>query len=485
MLAKLGEPSINPKDPWADDVLDRRQFGQTLVSMISSVAQPFVISVKGEWGSGKSVFLRRLRHDLEGASTRIPVVHVDAWKSDHYEDPIYALISAVDARLDAHRADSASKLDNATRISRELFESAAKVVAPLMKVAGAAIDMTTGGAASHLIGGLGDLGEALLAANDEKTDAQARFTKALTEARDELLGRETEPVPRPLAEKKIVIVIDELDRCRPDYAIKLLERVKHFFEIPGIVFVIAVDGKNLHHAVNTLYGPAVESEVYLRKFFDIEMYLPRPSMKSFNALLRQSFAVGVGTEFEGGNWKHICQNFFSANVNVAPSGNVAMVEASAYFEVFAEAYDLRLRDQAQAFARLNACVLAAGNDRSFLPFAAAFLVCLRYHRHDLYEDWRTSTLGSGAFQRIREASLHQRVLDLRPEVGEVVKIYLDACHAHTVKQLGDLMNKRSGQDAIAYHIIFSRLTNDYQKLMVILKRSYETVFAVSRMLETT
>lgn len=129
MLAKLGEPSINPEDPWADDVLGRRLFGQTLVSMVNSVAQPFVISVKGEWGSGKSVFLRRLQYDLEGSLTRVPVVHVDAWKSDHYEDPIYALISAVDARLDTHRVKNDSTLDGAARISRELFESAAKVVA--------------------------------------------------------------------------------------------------------------------------------------------------------------------------------------------------------------------------------------------------------------------------------------------------------------------------------------------------------------------
>lgn len=321
-----------------------------------------------------------------------------------------------------------------------------------------------------------------MAANDEKTDAQTRFTKALIEARDELLGRETEAVPRPLGSKKIVVVIDELDRCRPDYAIKLLERIKHFFEIPGIVFVIAVDGKNLHHAVNTLYGPSVESEVYLRKFFDIERYLPRPSTTSFNAILRQSFAVGAGTEFEGAHWRHLCQDIFSANFNAAPSASMAMVEASAYFEVFAEAYGLRLRDQAQAFARLNACVLAAGSDRSFMPFAAAFLICLRYYRHDLYEQWRTSSLGEGAIRAVREANLHQPITAVNAEVERVIRIYLDVCQARTPEQLASCL-QRSGDDVIASHIVLGRLTNDQRKLIKMIERSYETVFAVSSMLE--
>jgi len=480
MITKLGEPSIDPKDPWADDVLDRKEFGQTLISMIESVTQPFVISVKGDWGSGKSVFLRRLRADLEG-SKRIPVVNVDAWKSDHYEDPIYALISAVEERLEDHRKTNATAVTKAATISKKMFGSAAKVVEPLVKIAGASADLVTGGAVSTLASGVGELGAALFKANSEKVEAQAQFLQSLKDARDELLGRVEDETPRPIGEKKIVIVIDELDRCRPDYAIKLLERIKHFFEIPGIVFVIAVDGRNLHHAVNTLYGQAIESEVYLRKFFDIEMYLPKPSTKGFNTLLRSSFAVLEDTEFAGANWNQLKLNVFGSRLDHSPDRKLAMIEASAYFEVFAEAYDLKLRDQAQAFARLNACVLALGRYRYFLPYAASFVVCLRYFSHEMYEEWRNRSVIPGFSGSSKGIDVIQPIESVNQVVAKATGIYLSACNATSGDQIAAHWNNSSKTEATT--IALGRVPGDLNHAMRVLKASYKNIFAVADMLE--
>jgi len=480
MIKKLGEPHIDRNDPWADDVLDRKTFGQTLISMIESVTQPFVISVKGNWGSGKSVFLRRLKEDLEG-SKRIPVVHVDAWKSDHYEDPIYALISAVEARLKDHRDTKATSQSKVKEISESLFGTAAKVVAPLVKIAGASADLVTGGAISTLASGVGDLGEALLKANREKVDAQSQFLQSLKDARDELLGRTDDETPRPIGEKKIVIVIDELDRCRPDYAIKLLERIKHFFEIQGVVFVIAVDGKNLHHAVNSLYGQAIESEVYLRKFFDIEMYLPKPSTTGFNTQLRSSFGVFEDTEYSGANWNQLKRNIFSSQLEHSPSRKLAMIEASAYFEVFAEAYGLQLRDQAQAFARLNACVLALGQDRYFLPYATSFVVCLRYFSHDLYEGWRINSVIPGFSGSTPLIDVLRPIEAVHKVVSKAIGVYLSACNASSGDQIAAHWNNSSNTEATT--IALGRVPSELNHTMRVLKASYRGVFAIAEMLE--
>lgn len=74
----------------------------------------------------------------------------------------------------------------------------------------------------------------------------------------------------------MVFIIDELDRCRPDYAIKTLEVIKHFFNIPNINFIIGVDRKQIESTVKVLYGANIDNncDEYLRKFIDQDFYLP-------------------------------------------------------------------------------------------------------------------------------------------------------------------------------------------------------------------
>ena len=67
--------------------------------------------------------------------------------------------------------------------------------------------------------------------------------------------------------KPIVVIIDELDRCKPDYAIKTLEVLKHFFDVSGFVFVLAIDDEQLKNSVQTLFG-AIDYEGYKRKFIN-------------------------------------------------------------------------------------------------------------------------------------------------------------------------------------------------------------------------
>ena len=66
----------------------------------------------------------------------------------------------------------------------------------------------------------------------------------------------------------LFILIDELDRCRPTYAIKLLERVKHMFETDQVVFVIATDTSQLKHSIRATYGGEFDAQTYLQRFFD-------------------------------------------------------------------------------------------------------------------------------------------------------------------------------------------------------------------------
>ncbi len=82
-------------------------------------------------------------------------------------------------------------------------------------------------------------------------------------------------------ERPLIVMIDELDRCRPSYAIELLEVAKHLFSVDHIVFVLAVNRSELAHSIRALYGSDFDAEGYLRRFFDVDFRLPEPDRKSF------------------------------------------------------------------------------------------------------------------------------------------------------------------------------------------------------------
>lgn len=88
-------------------------------------------------------------------------------------------------------------------------------------------------------------------------------------------------------DKKLIIFVDELDRCRPLYAIETLEAIKHFFSVPNVVFVLSVDIEQLSHSIATVYGQNMDSEGYLMRFVDMQFKLPDPSIDIFCDFLNQ------------------------------------------------------------------------------------------------------------------------------------------------------------------------------------------------------
>jgi hypothetical protein len=74
--------------------------------------------------------------------------------------------------------------------------------------------------------------------------------------------------------RKLVIVVDELDRCRPDYALSLLEIIKHFFDVPHVHFVLGVNMSELENSVKARYGAGINAGLYLQKFVKVTMGLP-------------------------------------------------------------------------------------------------------------------------------------------------------------------------------------------------------------------
>jgi hypothetical protein len=169
------------------------------------------------------------------------------------------------------------------------------------KALGLVITSAAVAAADEAISAVGDHAEPL--ANEARASGEkitAGMEKAITSiAPDKLMSAriaEFEAGQRALAEMKrslnavvdllkdgeqvapIVIIIDELDRCRPTYAIKLLEEIKHLFDVPGLVFVFGMHGDQLAHSVKAAYGQQFEATSYLSRFIGRRYKLKTPNL---------------------------------------------------------------------------------------------------------------------------------------------------------------------------------------------------------------
>lgn len=415
-LSKIAAPVISTLDPWANDPLARQREGKILANLISGLGESsFVVSLKGGWGTGKSTFLQRLSLHLEGTH-KIPTVQVDAWKTDYLDDPLLAVTSAINDRLE--RAHGRTK--RATeRIITGLAGSAGKITLPLLSAL-AGLAVPGGHKAVELLADLPQLADNFLEWDRNRKSAEEDFRDNLGKARDKLKASLGSSVACPL-----VIIVDELDRCRPDFAIKFLERIKHFFNVDGLCFVIATDHDNLPQAVKSLYGQGVEGELYLRKFFDFEFNLPKPSLEDHANYLFRAFP---GTEeatdpaplrrelIDG-----IPINRYASLFDTVPH-DVDRAEYAIFFGHISSAFDMQLRDSQQAHTLLMAFVRSYPSGQVRFPFIDCYIACLRFKDPQQYRDL-VQRGGPGISIKLRQGD--SKLLNVIPVVKAFASISME------------------------------------------------------------
>ena len=243
---KLPEPSVSSAQPWADDVLDRQQLGSRLTNLIRTQSSPFTISIHGNWGTGKTFLLKRWQKDLENDTFK--AIYFNAWEDDFCSDPLLAILGQM-----AHYF----KDSTLAALTRRAMEFAI----PLLR--------------QNLLSVLNKSTGLTLDIELAKRDALVEDYLKQRTTKDELktlLSRLSEAVVNKTG-RPLIVIIDELDRCRPTFATELLERVKHIFDVQHIVFVFGINRDQLCVSFQSEYGQ-IDADTYLRKFFDIEFNLP-------------------------------------------------------------------------------------------------------------------------------------------------------------------------------------------------------------------
>lgn len=254
-------------DVWADDFMNRKPSSEFLTKYILANEHVKVLNVNSPWGSGKSFFLERWKATL---SQEHVCVLFNAWETDYSAEPLLALVTSIEQQT---KDDLDITATEAGRRAVDLGTNIIKKAAPLIakglvrKYVGVDLDELFGEEDSKgAVDAAGELVSSLI-------EDQSKTTRHVEEFKTALVERLVNAANNNGLKKPAFIFIDELDRCRPTYAIELLERIKHFFELDGCRFIIASDSKQLAHSVKAVYGQSFSSEQYLNRFFDAEYSL--------------------------------------------------------------------------------------------------------------------------------------------------------------------------------------------------------------------
>jgi nucleoside-triphosphatase THEP1 len=271
MKLKHDEIEIPPDNPFAKCKLAREPYARVLTDIVNTYADGFVLAINNEWGTGKTTFVKMWEQQLknEGFQT----IYFNAWENDFDSNPLVALMSELEILTNPeNKKIFKSVIEKGAVLVKNFAPALAKslikkYVVDLDEIAVDSIENATKASTEIL---------------EEKIKEYSSKKKTIVEFRKEL----EKFVKQDDNKKPLIFIVDELDRCRPNYSVEVLEQIKHFFSVSGIVFVLSIDKKHLGAAVKGFYGSEqIDSNEYLRRFIDLEYSIPIPLTKLFNEYL--------------------------------------------------------------------------------------------------------------------------------------------------------------------------------------------------------
>ena len=269
-------------NPWGDDLLNRKDLADNLTNLVKDLEDPsLTICIDGAWGTGKTFFLERWKYHLEKAEFPSPI-YFNAWEDDFIENPLVSILGQLDSHFKKRDIDAKGLLEASTAYSSLAAYDLAIIGKGVLKKA---TGVDTGEMTKDPKEAWGRTNpiSAYLALDQERKALKGELWKLSQKAFDQADSQEN---PKP-----IVFIVDELDRCRPTFAIELLERVKHLFnQVPGILFVFGLNRTELTKSVQSVYGN-IDADIYLRRFFDHRFTLPTPNIFDYSMRLLENLRI--------------------------------------------------------------------------------------------------------------------------------------------------------------------------------------------------
>ena len=257
-----------------ENLIDRNIELKYFVDVLNSLEDGFSISLEGQWGSGKTFFVKQAIMILTAYNKLIPhnseldneikqvwetmdrsntlsiepqlPIYYDAWSNDNDIDPVLSLVYTI-------IQDVGAEFDGA--LNRDLIGAFTSIA-----------DIVTGWPISSVTEKLKK--EDLFAEIRKSKNLQSEISSFINSLLPEKANR-------------MVIFIDELDRCKPTFAVSLLERIKHYFINEKVTFVFSVNVEELQYTIKQVYGAGFNASRYLDRFFDLRLQLSPPNLEKY------------------------------------------------------------------------------------------------------------------------------------------------------------------------------------------------------------
>lgn len=350
------------------DQLDRAKYAEFLTNYLAGFTDSsYVMNLNAEWGAGKTYFLQRWYQTIK---EHHPAAYVDAWKNDFSDDALLTVISCILETLKRYpnvAADAYSKQAIKTS-GRFLKQVAPTLVKGLFKTY-AGVDSD-----SFNLDDFEDFAEkameASLSDHNKKSGDLDEFKRTIGKWLNTSINSNGVNKPK----KPMFVFIDELDRCRPTYAIELLETVKHLFDIPGLVFVVATNTDQLQHSIKAVYGSEFDAQRYLYRFFNRSFTLKKPNIEQF-ILVQDGF---VGTSGLGQILLSTCDGKVTVRDEEAVANNLSAI---------AEFFEFDLRTTSQWLDQLKAIFFRLDNQNlnNYFWLALALILAIYLNNKNYYQ----------------------------------------------------------------------------------------------------
>ncbi|CNB97054.1 Predicted P-loop ATPase [Yersinia frederiksenii] len=241
------------------DEYKRKNIAEKIIKLVVSDIDTSPMIIDGSWGTGKTEFCYKLINLLNENNPEYKTVYIDAFNEDHTDSPILTVLAAIVTLLpEAERPALIKKALPALRFGLKTVLKA--------------------GAGWVLRQNADDLAEEFQEAIKETSNAAIDGTveTLLEDHIDSEKNIKTLKIAlKEISDKNpIVIFIDELDRCKPSFAISILENIKHVFDVDNVHFILITNTQQLHASINHIYGHSVDSKRYLDKFIKLSLSLP-------------------------------------------------------------------------------------------------------------------------------------------------------------------------------------------------------------------
>lgn len=268
---------VSDADPFANDWLERKGFADQLTNIIENNKQgEVVIGLSGQWGEGKTTFVRMWQKHMENKD--IASIYFDAFEYDYLEDVFLSLAIEIYNYAKVNGLTAKEDYLNKSKNTYHLLQAMIAKTPPINIDSSLQEKLVDNASQPFDIAKI--IKDNLNFSLDNAFEQALRQKEVFKDFKKSLSQLATQASSQDIP---LVIIIDELDRCKPSFAVEVLEKIKHLFLVEGVIFVLSMHHEQLEESIKKVYGQNIDAHTYLQKFIDYPTRLPKAELSNDNS----------------------------------------------------------------------------------------------------------------------------------------------------------------------------------------------------------